>query len=314
MLDTLRTQSFRYAVALALAYGLTAALYILVSSRMAADISHDVEEMKRIETVKGIVYVAVTAVLVWAGAWWAMRRMARDAEELRRRERALVTAEGRVFAGLMASSVAHDANNVLLTVLTEAEELAGNVLPGQREGAQRLSRAVERLIQLNRRLMSASHQGLARDRQPVDLLLAVRECVHDMRSNRHVRGCRVEVRGAGDAIVMANPMVVQQSLANLLLNAAQATSGQGTIEVRVEHRSDGVAVEIHDDGPGVERERRAHLFDALETTKPDGNGLGLFSVRACAESFGGRMEIDESPLGGALFRIVVPESARVVHA
>lgn len=189
MLDTLRTQSFRYAVALALAYGLTAALYILVSSRMAADISHDVEEMKRIETVKGIVYVAVTAVLVWAGAWWAMRRMARDAEELRRRERALVTAEGRVFAGLMASSVAHDANNVLLTVLTEAEELAGNVLPEQREGAQRLSRAVERLIQLNRRLMSASHQGLARDRQPVDLLLA--RPIHERTIARAgSRGCR----------------------------------------------------------------------------------------------------------------------------
>ena len=45
--------------------------------------------------------------------------------------------------------------------------------------------------------------------------------------------------------------------------------------------------------------RGAHLFDALESTKADGNGLGLFSVKACAKDMEGTVEIDDSPLGVA---------------
>lgn len=298
--------SGRYATAVALGYGVLAGLYILISSQWAADAARSVDEMARIETIKGISFVVVTAMGVFGGAYWAMRRIERDAEELRRRERALVTADGRVFAGLMASSVAHDANNVLVAVLAEVDELAAGALPRQAETAKRLSRSVERLVQLNRRLMSASQQGLTRDRQPIDLVLAARECVNDLRSHRAVRNCHVVVRAEGELVIMGNPLLAQQVFANLVINAAEATGGHGTVELRVERRADEFAIEVHDDGPGVPLERRATLFDSLQTTKSDGHGLGLFSVRACAECVGGRVEVDTSPLGGALFRVLLP--------
>jgi signal transduction histidine kinase len=68
-------------------------------------------------------------------------------------------------------------------------------------------------------------------------------------------------------------------------------------------------IAVHDNGPGVAVERRAGLFDALVTTKPNGTGLGLFSVKACATALGGRVDVGDSPLGGAVFSIVLPVEA-----
>jgi hypothetical protein len=110
----------RYAVGVAAVYGIVAASYILISSTMAADASRTVEDLRRLETLKGIAFVTVTSALVFAGAFAALRRMERDGEALLRRERALVEAEGRVFSGLIAATVAHDANNVLMAVLASS--------------------------------------------------------------------------------------------------------------------------------------------------------------------------------------------------
>lgn len=86
--------------AVAVAYGLVATIHIVVASSTAADHPASVEEMRRIETLKGILYVAVTTVAVFVGAWLALRRMERDAGALLlRRERALIASQGRRFAG-----------------------------------------------------------------------------------------------------------------------------------------------------------------------------------------------------------------------
>jgi signal transduction histidine kinase len=303
---TTLSKSARYAAAVALGYALLAGAYIVVSSSLAAGASHSVEEMRRIETVKGIVFVVVTGGLVFAGAWAALRRLERDARELVRRERALIAAEGRVFAGLIASTVAHDANNVLTAVLLDVEELSNHEGERERKRATRLRGAVERLVELNRRLMSASRLGVQRDVQRIELLDAVQRSVTAIRTHAHLRTCKLDVRGDGEVAVAANPMLVDQIVTNLVLNAAEATGGRGQVDVHVLRNDREAVVEVHDDGPGVPAERRDGLFDALATTKPSGNGLGLFSVKACARSFGGYVEVGDSPLGGALFRVRLP--------
>jgi len=305
------SQSGKYAALLAGAYALVATAYILISSAIAAGLSASVEEMERIETIKGIVYVVVTALLVLVGAWWILRRVERDAQRLRERDTALLAAESRVFAGLMASSVAHDTNNLLVAVLAEVDALTQDATPEQKAGADRLLRTVHRLIGLNQRLVEASRADIARERQPIDLVLAARQCVDDLRYSPELRKCSTEVLGAGEYVVMASPMLIQQMLANLVLNAAQAAGPQGVVQVRIEAYGDDYVIEVHDNGPGIPEARRKNLFGALVTTKPKGNGLGLFSVRACAESLGGSVVVDDSPLGGALFRIKLPNHSTV---
>ncbi|MBK9471296.1 MAG: HAMP domain-containing histidine kinase [bacterium] len=300
-------KSTRYAAYLAGAYVLLAGAYIILSGYLAAGASHSVEELRRIETIKGVVYVAVTALLIFAGARWAMRRMENDARELMRREQALVANEGRVFAGLTAASIAHDVNNVLTVALADIEMLEedgrGN------EGLTRLHHSMRRMVGLNRRLLGLAQAYVSREGSLLDAREAAREVVAVLRSHQDVRHCRLSCEGEAGLVIAASPVLMHQLVGNLVLNAAQAAGEKGIIEVRVRGEDNSVVIEVHDNGPGVPPERRAELFSALVTTKPDGNGLGLFSVKACATGLGGRVEVLESPLGGALFRIHLPRSS-----
>ena len=233
--------------------------------------------------------------------------MERDSRALLRRERALVEAEGRVFAGLIAATVAHDANNVLMAVLADLDELES--LGGTNDRVARLHDAVTRLVELNRRLSNACRLGSSRDLRSADLVAIARDSVAALRAHATMRHCTVRIAGAASLVVPTNPLLVHQALSNLLINAGDATNGKGTVEIDVSHDATHARIAVHDNGPGVARDRREGLFDALVTTKPNGTGLGLFSVKACAAALGGRVEVGDSPLGGAVFSIRLPVEA-----
>lgn len=296
--------SNRYAALLTGAYVALAGAYIVVSGYLAAGMSGSVEEMRRIETIKGVLYVVVTAALIYAGARWAMGRMERDARELRRREQALLANEGRVFAGLTAAATAHDANNVLTVALAELDLMEED---GVGEGdLARLRQSLRRMVALNQRLLDSAQAYVTREVCALDAREAAREVVAVLRSHHDVRRCQVETGGDADVVVTANPVLMHQIVGNLVLNAAQAAGPRGRVEVRITSAAGQAIIEVHDSGPGVPRDRRADLFTSLVTSKPDGNGLGLFSVKACAAGLGGSVELAESHLGGALFRVRLP--------
>jgi len=71
-------------------------------------------------------------------------------------------------------------------------------------------------------------------------------------------------------------------------------------------QEDEAIVEVHDDGPGVPLAQRSKIFAPFHTTKEVGSGLGLVSVKVCAEQHGGRVVVSESDLGGACFRVTLP--------
>jgi signal transduction histidine kinase len=297
--------SVRYALLLACGYVAVTAVYIWLSSLLAAGASHSVSEMLAIETRKGLSFVGVTGALLFFGALWVTRRLQRDAAILSRQERALVANEGRVVAGLMAASVAQDANNVLAVVLGELDELRRSL--GRDDGAvRRLETAAQKLVALNRRLLDTAREGTPGDRSLVDLAAAAHEVVATSRAHSAMRGCRVSVLAEGSQSVLAPVVVVQRIIGNLLLNAAEATAGRGRVEVRIRREGDEAVIEVHDDGPGVPAPQREQLFGALQSTKALGSGLGLFSVHACAQTLDGEVEVGDSELGGALFRVRLP--------
>jgi two-component system sensor histidine kinase HydH len=294
------TKPTRYSLLLALLYCLVASVYIVFSGRIAAQLATSVEDLRHIEQVKGILYVAVTTVAVFVGGWFAMRRIDRTAEELGRRERALIVNEGRVMAGLMAASVAHDANNVLQSVIGHLSMIE----PGTSKGVLgELRGGVERLVGLNRRLVSRARGADSGELQEIGLTAAARQTLEGIHTHANVRSRRVALRGDDSVMVIAHPLLLEQVMTNLLLNACEATREGGSVDLVVSAAGDDAVLEVDDDGPGIPVERRANLFDALTTTKSSGSGLGLFSVRACVQAMGGEVEVGDSPLGGARFRV-----------
>lgn len=302
-------RSLRYAALLAGGYTLVAVVYIVASSSIAARLSANVEQLKGIETLKGILFVVVTAVATFLGSYFAFTRIERAHDQILARDRALVDNERRVFAGLIAGAIAHDSNNVLVAVIADLEELRGG-RPADDPTVHRLKHSVERMIALNRRLLSNARRGQAALPEDVEVLHLVRETLAVTRSHQSVRRCSVEFAPAGPVRLHTHPLLLQQILANLVVNAGEACGGGGRIEVRLHDSPQFVTLEVHDNGPGVPVERRERIFDSLETTKPAGTGLGLFSVKSCVAALDGSVEVGDSPLGGACFRVRLPELAR----
>jgi CheY-like chemotaxis protein len=112
--------------------------------------------------------------------------------------------------------------------------------------------------------------------------------------------------------VMANEARLGQVFLNLLVNAAQALPEGGAEEnvIRVvTFAVEGdVCVEVRDTGAGVAREHLGRIFDPFFTTKPVGvgTGLGLWICQGIVSSLGGQISAENTPGGGAVFRVLLP--------
>ncbi|HEX9288158.1 MAG TPA: ATP-binding protein, partial [Anaeromyxobacteraceae bacterium] len=109
--------------------------------------------------------------------------------------------------------------------------------------------------------------------------------------------------------VLADPDGLHQVLVNLLVNAVSAVAEGGRVGVRARPGGDGgaqVALEVHDDGPGVPEALRERIFDPFFTTRPDGTGLGLAVCARIVAAHGGDIRVGQGPLGGACFTVQLP--------
>jgi signal transduction histidine kinase len=120
-----------------------------------------------------------------------------------------------------------------------------------------------------------------------------------------------DIEVADDAgTVLADPDLIRATVLNLLLNAAQAINGQGTVRVTntIEHGMWTITVADH--GPGVPVDIRAQILEPFFTTKARGGGLGLPVAKRVAELHGGTLTMDFPASGGTSVRITAPVQPR----
>jgi len=107
--------------------------------------------------------------------------------------------------------------------------------------------------------------------------------------------------------VHADPVELDLVISNLLINAAHAMSGKGTLSVEAIHDDGEDRIVFHDTGPGIAPEIMDTLFDPLVTTKSNGTGLGLTICRQIVGKHGGTIQAANAPDGGAVFTIRLPQ-------
>ena len=119
---------------------------------------------------------------------------------------------------------------------------------------------------------------------------------------------RISVRVECDSPVAAraDATYVRTILENLIDNSlcALRAEGGGSIVVRLTVEPNRAVVSVSDDGPAIEGEARAHLFEPLRSTKTHGLGLGLPIARALARAMRGDLSLDAG--GKKLFRLELP--------
>lgn len=306
----------RYATLLAGAYLAVAGAYVVLSNRIAERLEATVGALGHIETVKGILFVTATAMLMFVVSLVLFRRLQRATGALEAQSRALVESQQRALVGLLAASVAHDFNNVLTVLAASASQLQrlDDLPPKARKLVGDMAAGTERGADLARRLANAGRQAALDHRAEVDLVSEVDACLSVVRSHDRVRRCEVRVVATGPERARVYPGLVYQMVANLTINAGEATGGRGRIEIRVSGDDTSVHLEVHDDGPGIPEAKREEVQEPFVTTKPAGTGLGLLSVRTCARLHGGAVDIGESDLGGAKVAVHLPRVTEKAEA
>jgi signal transduction histidine kinase len=222
---------------------------------------------------------------------------------LKDHQQKLVETEKLAGIGRLAAGVAHEINNPLGVILGYAKLLRKRVDGAAQEDLRvieeetlRCKEIVEGLLDLSRPLQAA--------RERVDLRDVCDEVVARLGEARLLEGVEVRVEGAGT--VEGHPSKVRQIVGNLVRNAAEAAGPGGTVDVAIREEGSGVAVEVTDDGPGIDANTRGRLFEPFFTTKPQGTGLGLAVSRALARAHGGEVEAASSSGEGARFTFRVP--------
>ncbi len=119
-------------------------------------------------------------------------------------------------------------------------------------------------------------------------------------------------RERGSALVVLPAIAFTQAVLNLIENALEESTPEAPVEVDVRGTPEHVEIEVRDHGPGWPAIVRAHLGEPFVTTRPAGVGLGLYFAYTLAETVGGRLELDDTPGGGAIARLVLPV-ARDLH-
>ena len=294
------------------AYALIAGVYIVVSGAIARSLAGSVDELELLERYKGIAFVVVTALGLFGVAYLVLRKQFVDAEEAARARETLLMSERTALAGLFVSSIAHDAANISMVVGSSLDLLEGEQgLSG--ESRESLRDSQQAMSTLNKLFNDLKEMGRNRDvskRVEGELKVMVERIVGLLRGHSALKHCRVTIDAPEPVSLPVFPVLIDQVLINLLMNAADATGGRGRLEVRLRSTKDEARLEVHDDGKGLPEGMEAKLFKPFATTKPHGTGLGLVSVRECALAHGGRVEYARSPLGGAAFSVCLPLTAR----
>jgi signal transduction histidine kinase len=236
------------------------------------------------------------------------QRVAARTAELVAIQAALVEAERFAAMGKTSAAIAHELKNALNGLGMAVELIAQD--PANQARVARLRPQVvgeiARLRDVVDSLLSFSRSPRI-ERAPADLsAVAARatEAVADLVADR---GVALTVHAPPSLPARCDAHKIQGVLVNLIKNAVEAGH---TVAVTVGMLDGEAALEVADDGPGLSQEAREHLFEPFFTTKPNGTGLGLPTSRRFVEAHGGTIDVGQSDLGGALFRVRLPLDAR----
>jgi two-component system sensor histidine kinase PilS (NtrC family) len=281
--------------------------FVLVSGQLALEQADTLEHLQQIELTRGFVFVLVTGLLFFLFTLFLLRRVAAHEAQALQQQQALVDADRHAMTALFAASMAHDMGNLLMLAQAGLYSLKAHPTlgPDGEQAVSDLSAVHSQLGALAQRLTTVVRERTPGRTERVNLSHVVGEGIQVARAHDRVRDCGVTASLA-DCAALVNPVTLQRSLLNLILNAADATQGTGRIEVRLSTSGNQAALEVHDSGPGIPEQLRQRVFEPFFTTKTMGTGLGLLSVKACAEEHQGRVEVLPSPLGGACFRLTLP--------
>jgi signal transduction histidine kinase len=236
--------------------------------------------------------------------------------ESRNRLAELAHANRQATAGELTSAIAHELNQPLGTILTNAET-AEIILSSP---APNLSEVKEILTDIKRDDIRASEvidrmRGFLRrapfEDNAVDLNDTVRKVFDFLSVQASARNVALYVEPSKEPLqVRGDQVQLQQVIMNLVVNSMDAMAaipnGRAVIGRTEANGGSSAVVSISDSGPGIPTEKLKEVFDPFFTTKKQGMGIGLSISRTIVQAHKGRIWAENQKEGGAVFRLSLP--------
>ena len=253
----------------------------------------------------------------------------RDVSERERLEEQLRQAQKLESLGVLAGGVAHDFNNLLVGILGNASLAEAQLPPGAAAHTyiRNVAKAAGRATELTRHMLTYAGRA-ERDVRALDVNELISDVIEISRAALPKR-VSLEVRLDEQLPpVAADSGQLQQVIMNLIINGAEACGEQPgavavrtfTLELDYERAKyqlpdqslrpgNYVAMEVRDNGCGMDAATVARIFEPFFTTKFTGRGLGLSAIRGIVKAHQGGIRVVSRPGGGTTFTVVIPATA-----
>lgn len=249
-----------------------------------------------------------------------------DVTEQRRREQADAEAHRLEGIGLLAGGIAHEFNNLLTGIIGNATLIAEELPPGSPMAvmAADVLHSAGRAAELTRQLLAYSGKGRFMPR-PLDLSEEVGKVASLLEASVPHKVRLLLNLQTGLPRIEADAAQIQQAVVDLVLNAGEAIGErEGTVEVssgvaaldeeaiRQRFADAGItpgtylALEVRDDGSGMDERVQNRIFEPFFSTKFAGRGLGLPAVQGVVRGHRGAIEVKSSPGKGTTVRLFLP--------
>ena len=237
--------------------------------------------------------------------------------ELRRRDARIKSFEGELIKanklsalGELASSIAHEIKNPLISIQGFARRIGATEDRDKLEKyAKFIEQEADRLTQVLTKLL-----GFSRMDEPKKEFLNMNDIVDDtvLFMEHHLtrfKNVEIAVEKEPDLpLVQVDRIHVQQTVVNILMNAAQAMPSGGKILIKTGRGDQYVFISITDTGVGIKEEDLEKIFEPFFTTKEkeQGTGLGLSLCKRLIEANAGKIEVESKVGEGTTFNIMIP--------
>ena len=234
--------------------------------------------------------------------------------ELDRRHTILVQSHKLRAIGTLVAGVAHELNNplnnIMLTAATLEEDFKGLSDGEKLSMVSDVMQETERSRKIVRNLLDFARESEFR-MEPLHLDRIVSESVKLVGNQIKMAKVNIDISiEAGLPPIHGDEPMLKQVLVNLILNASDVLPPGGLISITANKADEPgfVAVEVRDNGPGIQEHELSRIFDPFYTTKKKGKGtgLGLSVSRGIVRKLGGTIRVSSEVGKGAIFLLLLP--------
>ncbi len=274
-------------------------------------------EINFLNTLKNQSTIAISNSLLYKNM---EERVQERTKELVTMQKQLIHAEKLATIGTLAGGVAHEINNPLTAILTNAQMLLvsnGQIGSDDKESLKLIEEATKRCRSIVQKLMTYAKKPLETTKvSTVNLLDVVKSTTSFLDYQLKQENIRLVVEAKdSDYLVAGSHNELEQVITNMILNAKDAikqVKAGGDIRILFSKSNEWVKLTVKDDGIGIPKEVIAKIFDPFFTTKDvgKGTGLGLSICQGIIEKHSGTITVQSEPYKGSAFTIQLPRARR----